>query len=983
MANQKIVLAQLDLDVSALIKATAEAEKAVGKLKARLAELKAAGQDTTAGFAKLQYQLKQLTAVLEDQQKAVKELRKKNDDLAESQKDAAKAAKKQMEAQNDLSDSIDDVSDAATRLKNTATAAGSAVGALGQAAGASAGGVAELNTALTKQAELTAKADEGNKKTVTTFNDYKKQVADSFESINILNGGLGGLISRSQEAGGAGALLKEAFAGMSSGIVGMTKSAMGFIATPFGVVLAAISVALGAVISYFKDSQEGIDKLTAVTRPLQAVFSALGVLFQNVGKIIANVFSNPMESLEAFGTALKENLTNRITGLLELVPNLGKAVGLLFEGKFSEAGKVAADAMGKVALGTDNITDKVAGAAKETGAFLQQAWDRGQQIDQLQKQLDKNLDDYTKKNSDLGIELEKQNSIADDSNASYAEREAAATKAITLQQEQNKLVLNRMDTEIKLLKLKQEENGLTNAENNEMAELTAKRAETAAQQVAGEKATQGKIDSLRQEAHDKEIARRQKLLDDAITKQKQQLDLFTAQGDSKAKTLKEELAFETEKAAMSMAILKKELDAKQITQLQYNKGALDIEQQQLKNLAQINTNYSLAALNLWKEENKSKLKQGELLTEDTAAEEKIRLENLKAKLLEQLDLETHLNAEVVIAKRGRNEELTQEEVNYLTSLQQINTEMQAQDEAVTKQLDDDKKTKKQQDRDTEAANRALDFELQHTEATTQYENDLLEEEERYQTEKASLIARRDDELITKEQFAILEKALDEETAKNKQRLAIQNMQTQLGTMQSVAGALGDAFGQSKELALAQATMNAGQAILSIWSGTISGNPVVDTVIKGVLTAATAVKTAKQIKDIQSAKKPKQPKFAQGGLVSVGGSRHSNGGTLFTGADGTRFEAEQGELIGVMNRNAAAHFMAFNNAFPAGGSNAAPNYFASGGIVSREMAAPGLNIDELAAKIAAANAAIPAPVVAVQDIITQGNSYVQVRDAANF
>jgi len=56
-------------------------------------------------------------------------------------------------------------------------------------------------------------------------------------------------------------------------------------------------------------------------------------------------------------------------------------------------------------------------------------------------------------------------------------------------------------------------------------------------------------------------------------------------------------------------------------------------------------------------------------------------------------------------------------------------------------------------------------------------------------------------------------------------------------------------------------MNAGQAILSIWSGTICGNPLIDAVIKGGLTASTAIKTSKQIKDIQSAKKPKQPKFA--------------------------------------------------------------------------------------------------------------------------
>jgi len=214
------------------------------------------------------------------------------------------------------------------------------------------------------------------------------------------------------------------------------------------------------------------------------------------------------------------------------------------------------------------------------------------------------------------------------------------------------------------------------------------------------------------------------------------------------------------------------------------------------------------------------------------------------------------------------------------------------------------------------------------------------------------------------------------------QLALQQMETQLGTMQNVANALGEAFGQSKELAIAQATMNAGQAILSIWAGTITGNPLADGIIKGVLTATTAVKTAKQIKEIKSAKKPKPPKFEQGGLMNVGGNRHNAGGTLFSGSDGTAFEAEQGEIIGIMNRNAARHFMAFNNAFPAGGA-AAPNYFANGGIVSREMAQQQINMDELAAKIAGANASLPPPVVAVQDIITEGNSYARIRDGANF
>ena len=41
------------------------------------------------------------------------------------------------------------------------------------------------------------------------------------------------------------------------------------------------------------------------------------------------------------------------------------------------------------------------------------------------------------------------------------------------------------------------------------------------------------------------------------------------------------------------------------------------------------------------------------------------------------------------------------------------------------------------------------------------------------------------------------------------------------------------------------------------------------------------------------------------------------------------------------------------------------------------------MQELANLTAEAVIGIPAPVVAVEDIVTQGNSYVQVREGANF
>jgi hypothetical protein len=179
--------------------------------------------------------------------------------------------------------------------------------------------------------------------------------------------------------------------------------------------------------------------------------------------------------------------------------------------------------------------------------------------------------------------------------------------------------------------------------------------------------------------------------------------------------------------------------------------------------------------------------------------------------------------------------------------------------------------------------------------------------------------------------------------------------------------------------VAQATIDTYKSAVSAYAaGMELGGPL--GLVMGPVAAGMAV--AAGIQNIKKITSTKTPKAEKGALFSIGGQRHSAGGTLFTGADGTQFEAEQGELIGVMNRNATRHFMAFNNAFSAGGGSA-PNYFASGGIVPREVSQQGLNVDELAAKIAQATVPYRRPVVAVQDIVAQGNSYVKVREGANF
>ena len=956
MANQKIVLAQLDIDVKSLVAAAKQSADAIAAINKELEKLTELGEDSSDRFEQMQEDVRLLTLQLQVQNEALEEQVRHNFSLADAHAEVIQALHDTTNAQKALAGSMAGTDAATAEYAENAAHAAEAI--------------SELNKSLTLNNNLMADNDAAEKQ-VKTFNDYKEQVTKSFDSINIFNGGLGGLISRAQEAGGAGPLVKGAFEGISQGIMGMTKSSLAFIATPIGAVIAAVGLVVGALVSYFKDTQEGIDKVTAVTRPLQSVFSALMGVFQNVGKYLADAFTNPQQAISDFGTLIKENIVNRFTGLAELVPNLAKSVGLLFEGKFGEAGKVATDALGKVALGTENITDKIVAAANETGVFLKEAYERGQKIDQLQKNLDKGMADYTRRNSELTIELDKQNTIADDANATFGQREAAAIKAIAIAKEHNKLLLDRMDSEIELLKIKQQDNGISDAEKKELAEMVAKRNEAAAQQVSGERAMQDKLTGIRKEAA-------QKRADAAIARQKQLLDVFVAEGDARAKSLADELKYEEDKAAKSIAILKRELDAKKITRLEHAAAVKNIETQTLQNTAKINSDFAKVQIELWVQQNKNKLEGVKTLNQDLITAENDRLKQLNDKELQMYATQNGLNIEKIRSNAAKIETMSLAEQQFYAKIVEMDENLISKQQANNAALQAQKDAEEARIAGERAEKSAMEYERN----TTEYQQKIDLEDKRLAEERAKYDQWELDGVLTHEEAEKFKLTADENSARVRQQLAIQNMQTQLGTMQSVAGAIGEAFGQSKELALAQATMNAGQAILSIWSGTITANPLLDTVIKGALTASTAVKTAKQIKEIQSAKKPKQPKFAQGGLMAIGGKRHSAGGTTFAGSDGTRFEAEQGELIGIMNRNAAAHFMAFNNAFPSGGSNA-PNYFAGGGIVSREMAQQSINIDELAAKIALANRSIPAPVVAVQDIITQGNSYVQVRDAANF
>jgi hypothetical protein len=120
----------------------------------------------------------------------------------------------------------------------------------------------------------------------------------------------------------------------------------------------------------FTSSEEGENKFAKATAVVNVLLGNLMDLVATLAETLVEAFENPQKALNDFTTLIKDNLINRFEGLIELIPKLGKAIGLLFDGDFSGAGKVAADAVGKVVLGMDSVTDSIGRAKDAFGNYV-------------------------------------------------------------------------------------------------------------------------------------------------------------------------------------------------------------------------------------------------------------------------------------------------------------------------------------------------------------------------------------------------------------------------------------------------------------------------------------------------------------------------------------------------------------------------------------------------------------------------------------
>lgn len=361
---------------------------------------------------------------------------------------------------------------------------------------------------------------------------------------------------------------------------------------------------------------------------------------------------------------------------------------------------------------------------------------------------------------------------------------------------------------------------------------------------------------------------------------------------------------------------------------------------------------------------------------------------LKQKLKDKLISETEYKTEKLRIENDLKQFQDETEAKELQSIEEFEAKKKELQDAIRIRNEEDAEAREILKQEQEFAKQVA--ELENLELTEQQKTDLLalmeEEREIVLAEIRSKYREQEIEAFRN----VLQKRNDIEQQAGEAQVAIAR-----SVAQSLIGILGDSLGArlagiavdaALQVAQIQSTAAASQAI-NFAQATATAPPPLNVpfiVQAGIQNAGIAtnaqIQTANVIKSaaLSGLKTTLSSfgKFEDGGIIGIGGKRHSQGGTKFYGEDGTTFEAERGEGIGILNRGAYASFMDFNNRFGSGKSSG--GFFQGGGIITQGVKQETINLDNVVQAIQS----MPPAVVAVEEIQTVGRQFINVQNMAN-
>ena len=554
---EKVNIASLQINVDDVIKKSASLKKQIDSLKVSQSELRKEGKTSTAEFVKNEVQIKSLSKAYRDNQTFAVS-------LEEANKDLEKALSTQNKSTQELRDSRRNLNQISKNIKGDTEEEITLR--------------EKLNNAIDEQTEALREQSSEFNSSKDKIGEYEDAITGAFENLNIFNGGIGGFVKRSQEAGGAGKLVTSSVGGMAKGFIGLTKASLGFIATPIGALLAVLVGAFLLVRNAMNRSEEATNKI-------KVAFSAFSGILNKLLKIL--------EPLGGF-----------------LIDGLVKGFELVEKGIFKAVDAIAS---GLDALGFDEKAESLRKFNKE----IEEGAKQGRELALAEIALEKAQRLAQKTQLDFQKDAEKLRQIRDDETKTFAQRIKSNEDLGVVLQNQLRVESEIAQKALEVANLRIQAEGQTKEALDAQAEaLTA--ISDIEERITGQESEQ--------------LTNRVALLKEATQKrieaQKAELDNLIANQGLKAKTLQQELKDEEAVAEKKKEILKAELRARLITQTEYNTELINLDNELGRKRAELAVDNAMRDLSEYNRLNQSKIDSEKFLSEKIFEEEKTRLENL-------------------------------------------------------------------------------------------------------------------------------------------------------------------------------------------------------------------------------------------------------------------------------------------------------------------------------------------------------------------
>jgi hypothetical protein len=301
------------------------------------------------------------------------------------------------------------------------------------------GNSAKFNKTAAEVSQKTAAMSASTKKfSKDSSKSFKDASRDATSGLGDITSSMGGLSPAASGATGA-------ISGLTAGIKKL------FVALgPIGIVIAAIGAAVGALTAYFNRSVEGQQKFANIMAYISGISDALLDKLVDLGGWLVKLWEDPKAAMNDFAEIVKTQITNRITGLVDLTVaawktisagarGVGLAIAGIFDSEKREASKAAFAEMregmsdvGKAAVqaitGVENFGAKLSAAAGAIG-------ERARENTALQER-DNELTLKQIRNRTVLAKLENEISaarlISNDESRSLTEQIAAQERAMTL-----------------------------------------------------------------------------------------------------------------------------------------------------------------------------------------------------------------------------------------------------------------------------------------------------------------------------------------------------------------------------------------------------------------------------------------------------------------------------------------------------------------------------------------------------------------------